>query len=110
MIQMDKEKILAQEASNDGQSVFLFYDEDEGCYKAFGKSAYYADMVVTDGKKFFSDELQMPGMKLADFNVRELRQTMTKLEHIAHEFYHFQTRGMIGDVGYEKWVIKVKGE
>ena len=37
---MDKEKILVLEASNDGQSVFLFYDEDEGCYKAYGWSAY----------------------------------------------------------------------
>lgn len=107
---MDKERQISIEASNDGQSVFLFYDEDEGCYKAYDHSAYYADMVVTDGKKYFSEELQMPCMKLTEFNVRELRQTMTKLEHITHEFYHFQTRRMIGDAGYEKWVIKVKGE
>lgn len=43
---MDKERILTQESANDGQSVFLFYDEEEGCYKAYGWSAYYADMVA----------------------------------------------------------------
>lgn len=104
---MNTEIVLKQEASNDGQSMFLFYDENEGCYKAFGRSAYYADM-VTEGKRFFSDELQMPGLKLSDYNVRELRQTMTKLEHIAHEFYHFLTRVYIGNAGYEKWKNMVK--
>lgn len=105
---MDRERVLAQETVNDGQSVFLFYDENDGCYKAFGKSAYYADMVVTDGKKFYSDELQMPGMKLHDFNVRELKQTMHTIEQQIHEFYHFQTREMIGNVGYEKWKDRIK--
>lgn len=100
---MDKERLLSIEASNDGQSVFLFYDWVENCYKAYGWSAYYADMVVTGGKKYFSAELQMPCMKLDDFNVRELRQTMFKMEHLTHQFYHFQTRGIIGDAGYERW-------
>ncbi|MBR5747471.1 MAG: hypothetical protein IKY01_01650 [Prevotella sp.] len=99
---MDKERILSKESANDGQSVYLFYDEDEGCYKAFGKSAFYADMVL-DVMKYFSEELQLPEIRLTEFNVRELRQSMTKLEHRLHEFYHFRTRSSIGDAGYENW-------
>lgn len=100
---MNKDEIIEQESGNDWQSVFLFYDENDGCYKAYGWSAYYADMVATDGKKYYSAELQMPCMKLADFNVKELRQTMLILEHRAHDFYHLQTREMIGEAGCERW-------
>ena len=99
---MDKEKILVQEASNDGQTVFLFYDEDEGCYKAYGWSAYYADMVA-DGKKYFSVTLQMPIMALGKKAVQDLRYNMTVVEHRKHEFYRFKTKVKIGDVGYERW-------
>lgn len=99
---MDKEKILVLEASNDGQSVFLFYDEDEGCYKAYGWSAYYADMVA-NGMLYYSEELGMPVMELGKQAVMDLRMNMTKVEHRVHEFYRFKTKVKIGDAGYERW-------
>lgn len=99
---MDKERVLEQEAVNDGQSVFLFFDDDEGCYKAFGRSAYYADMVV-DARMYYSEEMDLPVMELGKQAVMDLRLNMTKMEHRAHEFYRFKTKVKIGDVGYERW-------
>jgi len=43
---MDKTKIMQLEAANDGQTVYLFYDEMAGLYLAFGLSAYYVTMVT----------------------------------------------------------------
>ena len=60
---MELEKILSQEATNDGQTVYLFYDTEKECYKAFGRSAYYADM-VTNGRLEYLEDLQMPVMVL----------------------------------------------
>ena len=99
---MDKERIIEQESANDGQSVFLCYDEDEGCYKAYGWSAYYADMVA-NGRLYYSEEMGMPVMELEKNDVQDLRYNMTKVEHRPHEFYRFRTKVRIGDAGYERW-------
>ena len=104
---MDKEKIREQELVNDGQSVFLFYDEDEGCYKAYGWSAYYADMIA-NGVLYYSYSLQMPIMVLSKRAIQDLRYNMTVVEHRPHEFYRFKTKVKIGDAGYERWMESIK--
>lgn len=101
---MDKKGAIEIESCNDGQSVFLLFDEGEGCYKAFGHSAYYADMVA-NGRLYYSEELGMPVMELGKQAVMDLRLNMTKMEHRAHEFYRFKTKVKIGDVGYERWKV-----
>lgn len=55
----EKDIVLKKESANNGQSVYLFYDERYGLYVAFGLSAYYTTMVV-DSVLSYSDELQMP--------------------------------------------------
>lgn len=52
------------EVSNDNLNVFIFYDEEERCYKAYGHSAYYEDK-VTIGRLYYSVELCMPMMVFA---------------------------------------------
>lgn len=99
---MDFQKISSYEASNNGQSVFLFYDAEEGCYKAFGRSAYYADMVA-NGRLAYSKDLQMPVMALGKHAVMDLRRNMTIVEHFPHEYYRLKTKVKIGDAGYDRW-------
>ena len=99
---MNQEYIQGIETTNDGQSVFLLYDEVDGCYKAFGHSAYYADMVA-DGVLCYSETLKMPFMIIGDKAVMDLRRNMTVVEHRKHEFYRFKTKVRIGDAGYERW-------
>lgn len=99
---MNIERIIEQESANDGQSVFLFYDVDEGCYKAYGWSAYYADMIA-NGVLYYSESLQMPIMVLNKQAIQDLRYSMTVVEHRPHEFYRFKTKVKIGDAGYERW-------
>ena len=103
---MDKERIIEQERANDGETVFLFYDEDEGCYKAYGWSAYYADMIA-DGIIYYSESFQMPINVLGDKAIMDLRRNMTVVEHRTHEFYRFKTKVKIGDAGYERWKEKL---
>lgn len=81
---MDKEKILEQEASSDGQTVFLFYDEDEDRYKAYGWSAYYTDTIANE-VLYYSDSLRMPIMMLSKRAIQEPRYNMTVVEHRKHE-------------------------
>lgn len=99
---MDLETIAQQEAANDGQSVYLYYDAVTGFYLAFGHSAYYADMIA-NGHLSFSDELQMPVLLFDRKAVLDLRQSMTIVQHAARQFYHFRTQQPIGDAGYERW-------
>ena len=73
---MDTNIIKEQEQSNDGQSIFLYYDAMAGVYLAFGLSAYYATMVT---------EPYMSTVK---------------------QFYRFQLRNHVGRAGYDKWAEK----
>lgn len=98
-----KNIIMEKETANDGQSVFLFYDERYGMYTAFGWSAYYSTMVV-DPILSYSDELQMPVALIPRNLIRSLRQSLTKVEHEVKKHYVFRLKQKIGSAGYQKWV------
>ena len=100
---IEKDIILEKETGNDGQTVFLFYDERYGLYTAFGWSAYYTTMVV-DPMLSYSDELQMPVALIPRDLIRSLRQSLTKVEHEVKTYYVFRLKRKIGSAGYQKWV------
>ena len=99
---MDKEKIMQHEAANDGQTVYLFYDDMAGLYLAFGLSAYYVTM-VTDPFMSYSNATDMPVALLKRSHILSLRQTLTKMEHVQKNYYVFQLRQKVGEAGYEAW-------
>ena len=99
---MDKERIMQQEAANDGQTVYLFYDDMAGLYLAFGLSAYYVTM-VTDPFMSYSEGMEMPVALLKRSHILSLRQTLTKVEHVQKNYYVFQLRQKVGEAGYESW-------
>ena len=109
MTSMHTDRILLQELTNDGQSVFLHYDAMTGLYMAFGYSAYYADMAASPILAY-SDEMQMPVAILRRKDVLDIRQSMTLVNHIPRESYHFHTKQPIGDAGYERWANRCKME
>ena len=100
---MDKDKITLQEETNDGQSVFLYYDAMAGVYLAYGLSAYYTTM-VTDPYMSYSELMHMPVALLRRNHIKDLRQSLVKVEHTEKQFYRFQMRQKIGKEGYERWV------
>lgn len=99
---MDKEKILTLEKSNDGQTIYLFYDKMAGAYLAFGLSAYYTTF-VTEPYLSYSEEMQMPVALLRKAHILYLRQSLAKEEHEVKSFYRFKLKAMIGEAGYKKW-------
>lgn len=99
----EKDFVLEKESVNDGQSVFLFYDERYGMYTAFGWSAFYTTMVV-DPLISYSDELQMPVALIKRKLIQTLRQSLTKVAHEEKKYYVFRLKRKIGDAGYQKWV------
>lgn len=99
----EKDIILEKETANDGQSVFLFYDERYGMYTAFGWSAFYSTMVI-DPILSYSDELQMPVALIPRDMIRSLRQSLTKVEHEVKKHYVFRLKRKIGNAGYQTWV------
>ena len=99
---MDKDSIRLQEKSNDGSSIYLYYDEMAGVYCAYGLSAYYTTM-VTEPYMSYSESMEMPVALLRRENILYLRQSLRKIEHTMKHFYRFQTRAQIGYAGYERW-------
>ena len=106
---MDKDLIMQQEATNDGQTIHLYYDDMVGMYVAYGLSAYYADM-VTDPIISFSEAIGRPAALLGKQQVLYLRQGLTKVEHVQKSRYMFRMRQKIGDAGYETWRRKLNNE
>ena len=104
---MDKDLIMQQEATNDGQTIHLYYDDMVGMYVAYGLSAYYADM-VTDPIISFSEAIGRPAALLGKQQVLALRQGLTKVEHVQKTYYQFRMRQKVGVAGYKRWEEKVK--
>lgn len=103
---MNKDEICQKELENDGQSVFLYYDDMAGLYLAFGVSAYYTTM-VTEPYMSYSEKMQMPVALLRKEHILYLRQSLTKVEHTVKTYYHFRLGQPIGDAGYEKWAANI---
>jgi hypothetical protein len=100
---MDKDKIKQQECSNDGQSIFLYFIPMVGVYAAYGLSAYYTTL-VTNPYLSYSNEVDMPVALLTRDQIKYMRGSLLKLEHVTNLYYHFHMRLVIGDSGYEKWL------
>lgn len=100
---IEKDLILEKETNNDGQTVYLFYDERYGLYTAFGWSAFYTTMVV-DPLLSYSDELQKPVALIKRNQIRSLRQSLTKVAHEEKKYYEFRLIRRIGNAGYQKWL------
>ena len=101
---MDKEKIKQQENANDGQSIFLYYDELAGKYLAYGLSAYYTTM-ITEPDLSFSEEMGLPVALIKRDQIKYMRGgNLTIVQHKQKTFYHFLMRYHVGDAGYEKWL------
>lgn len=100
---MDKEKIVLNETQNDGKTVYLYYNKTVGFYTAFGLSAFFVTH-VTNPVRSYSDELQMPVVIVNKRQILDLRQSLREIEHTEHCYYHFETRGTIGEEGYQKWL------
>ena len=106
---MDKNQITLREVGNDGQSIFLYYDDMAGLYLAYGLSAYYTTL-VTEPYMSYSDDMQMPVALLRREHILYLRQSLKKVEHQQHSFYRFQTRTVLGEEGYTKWAQKIRAK
>ena len=103
------EVIKQLEASNDGQTIHLFYDEMVGMYLGFGLSAYYTTMVLTP-KISFSNALIMPVALLGREDVLFMRQSLTKVEHQPKSYYRFRLRTKVGEAGYRRWCKETFGD
>ena len=104
---MEMNKITLQETGNDGQTIFLYYDDLAGLYLAFGLSAYYTTMVA-DPYMSYSEELQMPVALLRREHILALRQSLKKVEHEQKKTYTFELKLPVGEAGYDKWAQKIR--
>lgn len=100
---LDRDIVLQREENNDGKTIYMYFNPEVGFYTAYGPSAYYLTHVI-DPIKAFSLELNLPVVLINKKEVLELRQSLKKLEHTEHVFYHFETRGVLGLAGYDKWI------
>ena len=106
---IDKNEFLKKESTNDGQSIFLFFDEFYDLYVALGLSAYYSTMVV-DPYLTYSESLNQPIAFFSKGSIRIMRQSLKKVEHTPGHSYEFRTRSPIGKGGFEKWKNEVMAQ
>ena len=106
---MDIDFIKQQETANDGQTIYLFYDEMVGTYLAFGLSAYYTTMILSPIMSF-SDTMRMPVALLDRGHIQNLRQSVTTLEHQAKSYYRLRLRTKVGTAGYNRWMTDTFGD
>lgn len=106
---MDKDGIALREVTNDGQSIFLYYDSMTGLYTAYGLSAYYTTL-VTEPNMSYSDEMQMPVVILDRRHILCLRQSLEMVEHKLKDYYRFKLINAVGEEGYAKWASKLRQE
>lgn len=106
---MDKERIISSESSNDGKTVFLYFNDEVGYYTAFGLSAFFVSHLV-DPIVSYSKALNMPVVLIGKSQVLELRRSLNKSEHIEHSYYRFTLKRSIGTTGYDAWAKKVTPE
>ncbi len=61
------DKIVLNEVMNDGNSIYLYPNEESRCYKAYGYSAYLLSSLATlNSHAEFSSEYQMPCVSMTD--------------------------------------------
>lgn len=104
---MDRDGITLREVTNDGQSIFLYYDAMAGVYTAYGLSAYYTTL-VTDPSMSYSDEMQMPVVLLNRRHILCLRQSLELVEHQLKLYYRFRLKTAVGEAGYAKWAGRLR--
>lgn len=104
---MDRDGITLREVTNDGQSIYLYYDAMAGVYTAYGLSAYYTTL-VTDPNTSYSDEMQMPVVLLSRRHILCLRQSLQLVEHQQKLYYCFKLKTVVGEAGYAKWAGKLR--
>lgn len=106
---MNNDECLKKESTNDGQSIFLFFDKFYDLYVAFGLSAYYSTMVV-EPYLTYSKSLDLPIAFFSKGNIRIMRQSLKKVEHTQGHSYEFRMRIPIGNGGFDKWKNEVKAK
>ncbi len=104
---MIKDRIQRMESSNDEQTINLFYDETLGQYVAFGLSAYYTTL-VTDPYAVYSEEMDMPMVRLEAQDIKAISQKMKLIKHEAKTYYKFQLQNRVGQRWYHTSVDAVK--
>ncbi len=102
-IMMMKDRIREMESANDEQTIHLYYDEKLGQYVAFGLSAYYTT-IVSDPDAVYSDELDMPMVRLKEQEVQALRHIMIVIEHEQKAYYRLKLHNKVGRRWYHTWI------
>ena len=88
--------------------IHLYFNRQIGYYTAYGISAFLADHII-EGIKSYSEEFQLPVIIIPSGEVASLRNATNKVEHIPHNYYHFQLRNdYVGKTGYAKWANGLK--
>lgn len=111
---MDKEHILQLENSNDGQSIFLFYDSDLAVWTAFNKSAYALRLLLKslkyDNLRIFSGSLDMPMTIIGQDSLERLNAVKPLEIWRKKEFAQLNSEALFDNFEYDQWVKKLKLE
>lgn len=99
---MDIDRIILNEKENDGQTIYLYFNDDIGMYTAYGPSAFFLCHVI-DPVVSYSRNFNLPVALINKNQVLELRQSLKIEEHERQSYYRFLAKRVIGLSGYEKW-------
>lgn len=111
---MDKDSILNIEASNKGNSINLFYNQELAVWLAFNKSAYALRLLLKslkyDNLRVYSGILDMPIVILGRDILERLKSSSNVSEWREKDFTQLYSKNAINEKDYEEWVEKLKRE
>lgn len=105
---VDKEHIKANEAGNNGESIYLYWNDELGLWLAYGYSAYSLRLLAKskglDSLRKYSKLLDMPVTMVDDAVLKDMYGNRSQED----KFVSVSTVREFSDEDYTRWELKLK--
>lgn len=110
---MSDDVIVMNEVMNDGKTVHLHYSEMFQEYVAYGFSAYIVCRTIpplaTKAHLSYSDQLQMPMVRVDAVNLKILKQKVAPLETADAHHLTLTVSIALNEYNYTSWASIIRG-
>ena len=105
---MYKDVITMREVCNGGNTINLYYSRGLKAYMAYGMSAYCAYEFLSSLPISYSDDMQMPVVRLTELQVDYLTQRLTSVKCQRDFYCKLVMDRAMSDADYDKWASTVR--
>ena len=111
---MNAAHILANEKTNEGLDIHMYYDESAGVWMSYGYSAYALRLSVKsvglDNLRTYSPDLELPCTKVGSMAVKRVKGVVQVLDEQPKAYMHCRVEQAFEMEDYAHWVERLKEE